>query len=175
MDIQYRTQPAPTIPEHINEALLEMEPRVFLRWNKQVYQRHDLSLTDGTHPWEGRWEIWCELANSRHPDATNERQRTDRWNTEHQCLMRKLQNYETDQKEYAPLDWGLITGLEMADGWSDRLFYEDKVYKPKEAVDALAASRQDDIIRGVTDHYSNYNQVQVGAGDSSGYRHRQSK
>ena len=172
MKIQFRTQPAPTIPDHIAEALAEMTPECFLIWNPRVYQRMDKTLDDGSNPWEGRWEIWIELENSRHDDAKNIRQESDRWNTDKQCWMRKLQSYETADKEYAPLDWGLIIGLEMADTWKNRLFYEDNILAPEEAENLAAEARQNDILKGVINYYHNYNKTQVGAAVSSGWRHR---
>ena len=68
MNIEFRTQPAPTIPDHIAEALREMSPEVFLIWNPKMYERKDKTLIDGSHPWEGRWEIWIELQPSTHKD-----------------------------------------------------------------------------------------------------------
>lgn len=172
MQIAFRTQPAPTIPDHISEALAEMSPETFLLWNGRVYENKAKVLSNGAHPWEGRWEIWIELRDSSHPDAKNQRQRSDKWNTDRQCWMRKLQMYETKDKEYAPLDWGLIVGLQAADGWSNRRYYEDNILAPEDAVNLSAARRQEDIIKGVTNHYHNYNKTSVGSSVSSGWRHR---
>jgi hypothetical protein len=171
MKVEFKTQPAPTIPDHIAEALREMEPEVFLIWNPRMYERKDKFLTNGDHPWEGRWEIWIALTDSTHPDAKNERMKTDRWNTDRQCWMRKLQTYETEDKEYAPLDWGLITGLEMADTRRNRRFYEEHVHNVWEAELEAAERTRMNTWAGVANYYEKHNNVIVGRHFNSGWRH----
>jgi hypothetical protein len=171
MVIEFKTQPAPTIPDHIAEALAEMSPEVFLVWNPRMYERKDKVLSDGSHPWEGRWEIWIELTHSTHEDANNELAETDRWNSDKQCWMRRLQAYETEDKEYASLDWGLIIGLEMADTRKNRRFYEDHIEDAWEAELDRAERTRANTWAGVANYYKNHNNVSVGRHFSSGWRH----
>jgi len=170
MNIEFRTQPAPTIPDHIAEALREMSPEVFLIWNPKMYERKDKTLIDGSHPWEGRWEIWIELQPSTHKDATNELAETDKWNTDRQCWMRRLQAYETEDKEYAPLDWGLIIGLEMADTRRNRRFYEEHIEDAWEEELEAADRKRASLWKGVANYYKNFNNVSVGQYVNSGWR-----
>lgn len=113
---------APSVDEGVQQALLEMTPRTFLRWSRRSHC----------------WEIWCELRDSSHPDAANARARGDRWNTDAQMWMRKLQLYRTADGEFAPADWRLVQGLEMADAWANRRFYEEHI---EEAYDTQEMQR----------------------------------
>lgn len=168
MQIIQRRAPAPTIEPHIEEALLEMEPKVFLVWNSV----HRSFEKFGTKRWEGRWEIWCELRHSTHPDATNELAETDRWNTDHQCWMRKLQVYETEDGEFAPADRALVKGLKMADAWASRTFYEDHVEDPEIEREEAAMQARREIWQGASEYYRTHNNLRVGGDVNSGWRWR---
>lgn len=168
MEIIQRRAPAPTIEPHIEEALLEMEPKVFLVWNSV----HRSFEKFGTKRWEGRWEIWCELRHSTHPDATNELHETDRWNSDHQCYMRKLQTYQTADGEFAPADERLLVGLRMADAWADRRFYEENIERPFEQQEAAREAARREIYAGGAEYYRTIDSTRVGGHVSSGWRWR---
>lgn len=169
MDIRFLTQPAPSIEPHIQAQLDAMSPRVFLLWNPRV--RTYRVRSEGTQ-WEGRWEIWCELRHSTHPDATNELGRTDRWNTDAQCWMRKLQIYEDTDGGFAAADQGLIKGLEMADTWANRLFYEDHVRDPHAREEARSSLAMREAAAGSSNYFRNLDSTSVGRHVNSGWRHR---
>lgn len=171
MQIHITRSDAPSIPKEILVELSAMSPRVFMEWNPRTYKVNDLN---GVH-YQGRWEIWCELMDSSHPDARNLKYRTDRWNTDAQCLMRKLMTYQTEGGDFAPADRGLIIGLNMADTWGNRLFYEDEVEKPYEAWEAKQITKQVEAASGGASHYRNFNNPTVGGhrgGARAGWRHR---
>jgi len=171
MQIHITQSDAPSIPKEILEELSSMSPRVFMQWNSRVFKANDLN---GVH-WEGRWEIWCELMHSSHPDAKNTLYKTDAWNTDAQCWMRKLQVYQTEGGDFAPADRALIVGLKMADAWADRLFYENKIEDPYEREEVRQVSRRVEAASGGAAHYRNFNNPTVGAHRGSSradWRHR---
>ena len=159
MQIHITQSDAPCIPKEILAELSAMSPKVFMQWNSRTYKADDLR---GVH-WEGRWEIWCELRTSAHPDATNERYRTDRWNTDAQCWMRKLQVYQTEGGDFAQVDRGLIVGLKMADAWADREFYKNNIEDPHEQEELRQDARRVEVLSGGVSHYDRYNSPIVGA------------
>ncbi len=164
MNIHITRQDAPSIPKEILAELSAMSPRVFMQWNPRVYKVSDIN---GIH-YEGRWEIWCELSNSRHPDASNVLEKTDQWNTDEQCWMRKLQLYQTEGGDFAPADRALIIGLNLADAWADRLFYENKVVDPHEREEMQQTARRVEIQHGGAEHYRNFDKPTVGAHSKGG-------
>lgn len=163
-----RRAPAPTVDPAIETELLEMSPAVFLVWNSafRSYEKW------GTTRYEGRWEIWCELRESQHPDASNQLDRTDRWNSEHQCYMRKLQVYETEDGEFAPADRGLVKGLKMADAWADRRFYEEHVEEAHKDREARRRLAREELMRGSAQYYYDHDRLLVGPDVNSGWRWR---
>ena len=171
MDITVTRSPAPTIPPHIEAALLAMSPRVFMRWNG-CYRKTDRMCSAGKPVWEGRWEIWIECADTSHPDAQNERVASDIWNHEAQCWMRKLQTYTNADGSFAPLDERLLVGLELADTWNNRRFYEENVEDPynKAEVDNIKARRE--IYEGGANYYKDHDRLLVGPHVNSGWRWR---
>lgn len=114
-----------------------MEPAVFLRWSKA----------------KACWELWSELRYSAHPDATNERAKSDRWNTEHQCWMRFFQNYRHADGRFAHADRALITGLEMADAWANRKFYEEHIEAPEQAREAAQLKTREQLMSDAARYY----------------------
>lgn len=160
MDILIRTHPAPAIPDHIQESLDDMYPRVFLRWNarhgKPTREVDDRPVWD-----EPRWEIWVELKSVSHPGAKNIRQKTDLWNTDAQCWMRRLQTYENADGSFAPADERLIVGLQMADTWANRRFYEDHVEAPYIAAETAEMKRRQEIYEGAAEYYAHHDRLVV--------------
>lgn len=127
---------APSVPREIQQELLDMNPKVFLRWSRKKLV----------------WELWSELKHSSHPLATNELGESDRWNTDHQCWMRFFQNYRTEEGKFAPADRALIKGLKLADTWSNRLFYEEHIEQPEE-MEELARTKQNRDLFGAASRY----------------------
>jgi hypothetical protein len=150
MVIELTTQPAPTIEPHIQADIAAMWPRVFMQWNP----RHAVRKRDerGKKVWDARWEIWVELTDVSHPDAKHWYSDNDVWNTDEQCWMRYLQVYETEAGGFAPADERLVIGLEMADTWKNRRFYDEHIEVPHE----IQEFRQLDEVRQVTQASSEY-------------------
>ena len=171
MQIHITQSDAPHTPKEILVELSAMSPRVFMQWNPRVFKVGDYRQT-----WEGRWEIWCELMYSGHPEAKNTLAKTDSWNTDAQCWMRKLQVYQTEGGDFAPVDRALIVGLKMADTWADRLFYKNNIEDPYEREEIRQVSRRVEAASGGAAHYRNFNNPTVGAHASkhgrAGWRHR---
>ena len=172
MNIHITRSDAPHLPKEILAELSALSPRVFMQWNPVLYKVNDLN---GIH-YVGRWEIWCELMHSTHPDAKNVRYEIDRWNTDNQCWMRKLQVYQTEGGDFAPADRALIVGLKMADTWADRLFYKHNIEDPHEREEIRQVARQVEASSGGAAHYRNFNNPTVGAhrpqGRGAGWRWR---
>lgn len=163
MQIHIKRADAPHAPEEILAELASLSPRVFMEWNPMVAKS-----TDYRDTYEGRWEIWCELVHSTHPKAKNERQKTDRWNTDEQCWMRKLQVYQTEDRGYAPVDRGLLIGLRMADTWANRRFYEENVEIPYDLGEAAQSAVSREAIMAGGSYYNNFNNPTVGRHSKGG-------
>jgi len=161
--------PAPTIDDHIQDELLSMTPRVFMIWNP-IYQSR--KRYDGYKVFEPRWEIWCELQPSRHKDASNEKAKGDKWNSQHQCWMRRLQVYETSEGEFAHADRALIKGLQLADAWTRDDFYEDTIENPHKNLERLQHRARKEIFAGGAEYYHSYDRTLVGPDVNSGWRWR---
>lgn len=169
MNIHITQADAPNIPKEILADLSAMVPRVFLEWNPRLFKAND---TNGVY-WEGRWEIWCKLEHSTHPDARNARYVSDRWNTDVQCWMRKLQVYQTEGGDFAPADRGLIVGLNMADTWANRLFYEEHVIAPNVRIEEARMAVTREMVSAGSSYYRNFNNPIVGSyGGTRGWRWR---
>lgn len=171
MQVHITQSDAPSVPKEIELELLAMEPKTFMLWNARVFKANDLN---GVH-WEGRWEIWCELRESQHEDANNELYRTDRWNTDFQTWMRKLQLYQTEEGNFAPVDRALVIGLNMADTWADRLWYQNNIEVPHDHEEAVRVARSVEAASGGASYYRNFNNPTVGGHRGSsraGWRHR---
>lgn len=171
MDITMHYQEAPTIPDEIQQELLEMTPKTFMIWNP-TWRETEVPGAQGKPIYEPRWEIWCELRDVSHPEAKNQLADSDRWNTEHQCWMRKLQTYETADGEFAPVDRGLIIGLRLADTWARDNFYEEFVDEPFFARERALQDRVDDASAYASRYYANLDNPSVGPYVSKGWRHR---
>lgn len=165
MTITLHTQPAPTIDRDVEAALLSMYPRVFLKWNS-----HWKELDEGK--WDARWEIWIELTDVSHPQAKNKLAPSDKWNTDAQCWMRRLQAYTNADGSFAPADWRLIQGLEMADTWANRRFYEERIEAAAEAQEAADRKATSEMHRGLISYYDRYTTTSVGRHVNSGWRWR---
>ena len=157
MEVHITQACAPHIPEEILFELNAMSPKVFMEWNPRV--RLEINHTS----WRGRWEIWCELRDSHHPDATNILYRTDRWNTDAQCWMRKLQVYQTEGGDFAPADEALIIGLNLVDVWADRLFYQNNIVDPHTRDEIRRTLMASNAASGGASYYRNFNNPTVGA------------
>lgn len=168
MDIQITRQPAPTIPPGVQDDLDAMTPGVFLVWNSAWENRG----TEDQPVWEPRWEIWCELTDVSHPDARHQLSDKDVWNTDAQCWMRFLQTYETAEGDFAPADERLIVGLQLADTWSNRRFYEDWVEGAYDAQQASLAKARRETIIGHSEYYDNYDRPVIGPGTGGDWRWR---
>lgn len=166
MQIRIRTQPAPTIPEYITQALNQMSPRVFMEWNKTAKNSVINNVCIG------RWEIWCELGDTTHPDAVFSRSRADRWNSKANCWMRKLQTYTNADGSFAPIDERLLVGLELADTWNNRLFYEDNVEAPHAALEDAETRKREQIYADGADYFRHHDRLLVGRHFNSGWRWR---
>lgn len=146
---------APHVPDHIEAQLRSMHPMHFLRWNGD----------------RGCWEIWIELRERAHPDAENQLAETDRWNTDEQCFMRKLQNYVTAEGGYAPANQGLITGLQMCDAWLKENFYEENFESEEERIQAMRQILQK-ASAASTRYYKDFDNPKVGRHTTGDWRHR---
>lgn len=166
MDIKITRHGPPSIPDEIQAELLSHSPRTFMVWNSRW--KFDTS----TGIWEPRWEIWKELRHSSHPLATNTRADSDRWNTEHQCWMRKLQTYHADEAmtQFAPVDRRLLIGMKMADTFDDRLWFENHVEAPEQAREEAGQKDRRDLIAARRRYYHNYKSPIVGRHVNSGWR-----
>lgn len=172
MNIEITRHGAPTIPDEITDELLEMDPKVFMIWNP--CWRAAGKSRQGKTIWEPRWEIWCELRQSSHEDATNTLSKNDRWNPDHKCWMRRLQTYKNADGSFAPVDRRLIVGLRMADAWEPGTdeFYQEHILDP-EARRERALQRQIEEAAGAGARY--YNKIDspiVGRHANSGWRWR---
>lgn len=172
MNIKLVTQPAPSIPPHIEEALESMDPRVFMVWNPRF-------LRPGQHPprpgeaWPTpRWEIWVELRDSTHSDAKNELAEGDRWNPEKGCWMRRLQVYTHADGSFAPIDERLLVGLEMADGWNNKHLYEDKIARAWDDEEAAHLNDLREAAGATSRYYHGLDSTSVGRYVNSGWRHK---
>jgi hypothetical protein len=145
---------APTVDAGIQAALLSMFPKSFLTWDHRAE----------------RWQIWIELRDVSHPGAKNKRMDTDKWNTDHQLWMRKLQNYTHADGSFAPADERLIMGLEMADTWSNKRFYEDHVEEPEAKFEASKAADHRDMFGQAARYYHSIPNPIVGRHVNSGWR-----
>lgn len=157
---------APTVDPWITEALDSMYPRVFLKWNPRFKE-----IAKGR--WDARWEIWCELIDNSHPGIRGRVHGLndgDKWNTDAQCWMRKLQAYQTVDYEFAPVDGRLIVGLEMADTWANRRFFEDHFDAPEAEKERLASNISRDAIGDAARYYRKFENPIVGAHFNSGWR-----
>lgn len=132
---------APTVPEWIDRELVAMEPRHFLRF-----------------PRGGPWEIWIELNPKWRP------MKGDRWHTDAQCWVRRLQAYTQEDGTFAPIDCRLLVGLELADTWANRRFYEDNVEAPEAAREAALSATTRTLANDAYKYYKNYANPTVGAG-----------
>lgn len=167
MQITFRTQPAPELPEDIVGALDSMSPRVFLRWNPR-YRETGFS----TQRWNARWQIWCELNETTQEDAAPNRAESDEWNSEAKCWVRRLQTYSNADGSFAPIDERLLIGLEMADTWVNRRFYEDHVEDPYNYQEQEDERARGQIYADGAQHYMAYDTLSVGQHFNSGWRWR---
>lgn len=159
---------APTIEPSILAALKDLgRPRDFLRWNP----RFAPEPANQDH-WQGRWEIWCELMDVAHPLAKNKLAETDEWDSEHQCWVRFLQTYQTADEKFAPADERLIVGLEMANTWKNRRFYEDHVEEPEAREDRMKMLMGQEQIKEGSRYFRKFDSTSVGAYVNSGWRWR---
>lgn len=165
MTIELITQPAPALDPAIEQELYSMYPRHFLRWNPRHQKVGE--------KWEGRWEIWIELAEVAHPDFKHFVDHDkDVWNTDAQCWMRRLQAYTYEDGSFAPADERLLIGLEMADTWSNRRFFEDHVEEPHSRKEEEATRHIRDISAGSANYYRRIDSPIVGRHVNSGWRWR---
>lgn len=144
------TLAAPTVDRHIQEALQEMYPRVFLRWSKQ----------------KSRWEIWVELADNSHPGNKFLRSKKDRWCPEAKCWLRFLQTYQYEDGSYAPVDERLLLGLRMADTW-ERGDILDELERREESRESRKKNDRLDLLESLASHYRNYINPTVGYGSKN--------
>lgn len=165
MDIQVIHADAPSVDAPILAALGVMYPRVFLQWNP----RFAPEPVNRDH-WQGRWEIWCELTGVAHPGAKHKLADGDEWNTDAQCWMRYLQTYHERDGGFAPADSALIVGLEMADTWSNRRFYEDHVEDPWERDDQARMRASNNVAWETANYFKKYANPIVGRHFNSGWR-----
>ncbi len=166
MEIQITRHGPPTIDEAVLRELLEDNPRTFMVWNSRY--RYDEHLRE----WEPRWVIWKELKPSRHPKATNERYKSDVWNSDFQCWTRKLQTYMTEAEEFAAADRALITGLAMANSWASRLWYEEMIEEPFAKSEEDKKEERRVLYQDATGYYDRYSNPIVGRHANSGWRWR---
>lgn len=111
-----------------------------------------------------RWEIWCELQPSRHPDAKNQHADTDiqiddKW-------FRKLITWaQRDERfsdiGYADLD-GVTEALRMANSWRSRTFFDDKIERPGIAADERQKQERLDLIRAGASHFHGLDSPRIG-------------
>lgn len=157
---------APSIEPAVQRELDLLTPRVFMRWN------HDFAPEPfSAEIRQGRWEIWCELTDNTHPKNSSKKLAAgDEWNTDAQCWMRFLQTYQTREGDFAPVDHRLIIGLEMADTWKNRRFYEDHVEDPDALADLrVEQARRETLIEGAR-YYNGWGNTSVGRYVNSGWR-----
>lgn len=172
MDISFQTQPAPSIPEHLERELLSLYPKVFMIWNPR-YRRPGVKPPLKGEEWDTpRWEIWSELVQSYHANARNQRLDSDVWNTDHQCWMRRLQVYENADGSFAPVDERLLVGLELADGWKNRRLYEEGIEDPYEAQEEARKRVFMEAAAGSASYFSKLDSTIVGRHANSGWRHK---
>lgn len=159
--IKLKTHPAPTIPDYVQVALDILSPRVFIKWNSRAYE---------TSPgvFDGRWEIWCELMDVNHPDAKHHRSEHDTWNSDAQCWMRYLQKYETREGDFAPLDGRLLVGLEMADTWKNRRFYEEHIEEPFDQAEVDEQNARKEIYLEGAKYYKDLDRTLIGGSGGGG-------
>jgi hypothetical protein len=162
MNIRLLTQPTPTLPEHIVGRLDDMNPRTFMKWNKR-HRRVALH----SPCWEGRWEIWCELIETTHEDAASDRALSDEWNQEAGCWMRKLQTYSNEDGSFAPVDERLLVGLDLADTWANKNFYQDHVSDPYTAQDDALTKDREEIYADGARYFKDHDRTLVGANRGS--------
>lgn len=171
MNLTLRTQPAPSIPPHIQEELDSLWPRVFLRWQPRY-------KPVGEEGWEGRWEIWVELDATSHPDFDARRKHIldperDIWNTDAQCWMRFLQTYTHEDDSFAPADERLIVGLEMADTWSNPHFYREHIEEAYERSEQARIQSFKEAARGSSSYFDDLDRTLVGPHSrTADWRHR---
>lgn len=164
MDINITRHPAPTQREDIQQALLEMTPPVVMRWNSR--------WKETPQGWEGRWEIWIKLEMNSHPDLKPEIAETDLWLPGRGWWVRKLQAYTEEDGSFAPMDERLIWGLEMADTWGDRRFYEDRVEAPHHQQEEAKLDPAREAFTGATRYHDDYDRTLVGPAGSGDWRWR---
>jgi hypothetical protein len=128
---------APTVDQHIQDELLALFPRVFLRWS------HD----------KNRWELWSELTNVTHPDARHTRAKGDRYVSEFGCWVRFLQVYKNEDESFAPADERLLVGLAMADTWANRRFYEERIVEPHKYAEMRKKAEMQDLASSAARYY----------------------
>jgi hypothetical protein len=114
-----------------------------------------------------RWEIWCELVESRHPDADNRRWRSDleldgRWYRKLQSWAQRDANF--NDVGFAPLDWDPLGPLRMADTWKSRTFYEDMIDDPAEAEEAALMKHRKNVIREGGRYYKDFDRTLISPG-----------
>lgn len=171
--ISFITQPAPTVSPTIVETLDEMYPRVFLQWQPRYLLLDGSTRSD--EKWEGRWGIWVELTDTNHPGVRTRIHHVndgDVWNSEAQCWMRFLQYYNNEDGSFAPIDERLIVGLELADTWANRRFYEDHVEDPFEAEETRRQQAGRQAMAEASRYYRKLENPIVGAHANSGWRWR---
>lgn len=167
--IQLLTQPAPTLDPRVTGYLDLMFPRTFMVWNP-----HYAYL--GENRWDARWQIWVELADNSNPDLERKAERTkglskkDRWNADAHCWMRYLQTYNNRDGSFAPVDERLLIGLELADTWANRRFYEDNVEDPEAFAEDAKMRMNRSTLADSTSYYRKYDAPIVGAYVNSGWR-----
>ncbi len=164
------TQPAPTISDQIQHDLDEMWPRVFMVWNSRYGTPHPDVF--GSLLYDARWEIWVELTDTSHPGRPLKRNKKDRWNPDANCWMRYLQVYETADGNFAPADRALVIGLQMADTWRDRRFYENYIEDPNDQKIARAQHDRRTLFADGANYYRNHDRLLVGPHANSGWRWR---
>lgn len=166
--VKFRTQPAPTLPSSVQEALEREHPLVKLIWNPRALKSGE--------SYEGRWEIWVQLADNTHEHNRFVGSRKDLrfGDQKYRFLQTWCQRDRTGYDQgFAPIDHRLLRSLALADSFANRRWYEDNVELPEEDRERRAML---DIKQAAVDtqsYYRNLFNPTVGArGRSADWRHR---